>query len=155
MQFDDADIHAITVSVWQAMLDLEVEPCPPPEASAMGILVGCVAIEGAWHGTMTVECPLPLACRVGAIMFGVAPDAATRAHAEDAMSEITNMIGGNLKSLLPEPCQLLFPRVSSDVEGNVGAPGRRIARVGFACGPDVFLVSINEDQASVAADAPQ
>jgi chemotaxis protein CheX len=153
MQFDDADIQAITESVWQAILGLEIAPCPPPDEVTADALIGRVAVVGAWHGTMVVACPLALARRVGAIMFGLEPEVATVEQARDAVSEITNMIGGNLKALLPEPCQLLFPEVSCGSAPLDPAGGHPIARVGFACEAEVFSVAIREDDAAGVHDA--
>jgi chemotaxis protein CheX len=150
MQFDDIDVQAITDNVWQAILGLAIQPAPVSEPAA-GTLVGRVAIVGAWQGTMVVECPEPLARHIGGIMFGLAADEVSPAHARDAMSEITNMIGGNLKALLPEPCQLLFPEVT-DAATVPRLPGDRIARVGFECEAWPFAVSIYEE--AIATDAP-
>ena len=68
-------------------------------------------------------------------MFGSAPDVVTDAEVVDALGELTNMIGGNVKSLLPAPSQLSLPMVSDSVwpttvPGSVaGVPGRVHASV--------------------------
>jgi len=150
MHFDDTDIHAITESVWSAILGLGIQPCPPPEAVGDG-LTGSVDVTGAWHGTMVVRCPISLARHAGAIMFGLEPGTATLEQAQDAMCEITNMIGGNLKALLPEPCQLLFPQIARDPQPTADAAGQLIAEVAFECESDVFLVAIREETSGLAA----
>jgi chemotaxis protein CheX len=155
MEFNEEDIHAITESVWSAILGLAVQPCPPPTESTADSLIGSVDVVGAWHGTMVVRCPTALARHVGAIMFGLEPGTATLEHAQDAMSEITNMIGGNLKALLPEPCQLLFPQITRGTDATTAPAGQLIARAAFECESDVFLVAVHEDEPPLLAASPQ
>ena len=118
-------------------------------------MIGSVGITGAWRGTVVMQCSPALVRHVAGIMFGLAPDTTTLAHVQDAMGEITNMIGGNLKALLPEPCQLSFPQVLAGTEHTAAPAGQRVARGAFACESDVFLVSIHEEEAPTLEAAPQ
>lgn len=149
MQFEDADIQSITENVWGAMLGLAVQSCAPPDVTADG-LVGSIEIVGAWRGSMVMRCPLALARQAGAIMFGIDDGAAEPRHAEAAMSEITNMIGGNLKALLPEPCELRFPIVVPGADASVRTLGTPVAHVAFACAADVFSVTVHEREGAAS-----
>lgn len=146
MEFNDDDIRAITESVWGAVLSLEVVPAPPTAAAdEHDGLIGSVGIRGAWNGTVLVRCPTELARRVAGIMFDVAPAAATAGQVEDAVCEVTNMTGGNVKSLLPEPCRLELPcLLRGDARARLLAKPAA-ARVDFACEATAFVVSIHEE----------
>jgi hypothetical protein len=55
----------------------------------------------------------------------------------DVAGEVANMIGGNLKALLPEPCRLSLPKVTKEapvVEGELTQA--------FSLGADTFEVSV-------------
>lgn len=156
MEFNDDDIRAITESIWSAILALEVIPAPPGLAPAddPDWLIGVVTIRGAWNGTVLVHCPAVLARQAAAVMFDVDPAEATAAQIEDAVCEVTNMTGGNIKSLLPETCWLELPRILRNGDRTSVLAATAAAHVGFECGASPFSVSIHEDHdlaATVAA----
>lgn len=72
----------------------------------------CVQITGTWMGLVTINCPEPLAHKIAEIMFQMAPGTAGQEELQDALGEITNMIGGNIKALMPPPCNLSLPIVA-------------------------------------------
>jgi chemotaxis protein CheX len=59
------------------------------------------------------------------------------AGVRDVAGEVANMIGGNLKALLPEPCRLSLPRVVVD-----SGPGEGALVQAFAVGADTFEVCV-------------
>ena len=147
MEFNDDDIYAITENVWGAVLALAVAPAPPTAATEGDAdwLIGGVDIRGEWNGTILVHCPTALAQRVAGIMFDVDPAAATPGQVEDAVCQVTNMTGGNVKSLLPEPCHLDLPRMLRGDERARLLAMPAATRVGFECGAATFVVSIHPD----------
>jgi CheY-specific phosphatase CheX len=74
-------------------------------------VVGFVEIDGPWRGRVTVSCSEQLATTITAQMFEMDPAETTKAELVDAMGEIANMIGGNVKALLPGPSKLSLPLV--------------------------------------------
>jgi chemotaxis protein CheX len=152
MDFGEDEIRSITESVWTSVLGLEVQSCPEWVAAPdeQGLMTGVVAISGAWGGLVVLQCPLALARRAAAIMFDVEIDAATAEQTRDALGELTNMTGGNLKSLLPEPCDLALPEVTGVTE----VPRGRLAlRVAFECNGEAFAVSVIETASGPAEAA--
>jgi chemotaxis protein CheX len=131
-RFEEA-IHQIVSSVWTSMLGLDVQPIATSDTPRTeGALVGTVRISGAWEGEVRLRCSSGLAHRVAGIMFAIDPTATTTAQAEDALGELANMTGGNLKALLPEPCQLSIPNVAA--AGDSTAVGSRLlSAVSFEC----------------------
>jgi chemotaxis protein CheX len=70
-----------------------------------------VFFAGSWQGAVLLEC-----CRDGALAFAsrlmrINPSAVSDDDARDALGEIVNMIGGNLKSVLPHSVGLSPPSV--------------------------------------------
>ena len=138
----DEDIHGIVENVWLSTLGLGIEPTPPLVATPAGAVMARVDIDGAWDGTVLVRCALPLAREVAAIMFHTEPEGengATPLQVCDAIAEIVNMIGGNLKALLPQPCTLAIPVAGADTAASDGRP---VVAVAFECLGHSFVVDV-------------
>ena len=140
------DLESIAENVWGTTLGIAVSRLPEwagPEAAAT-MLVGAVRIRGAWTGSVVVHCPHELAAAAATIIFSIddgAPPTAT--EMQDALLELTNMIGGNMKALLPEPCELSLPVVSAATEIEEPA-GTKIAELALACDSYPLLVTVYE-----------
>src|SRR5712691_9554787 len=113
MQVVDSDICQVVEGIWSSVLGLEVRRGDEPAKrnGKHGFLTACVQITGLWEGAVTLDCSAALARRTAAIMFGVSPEDASLDEIHDALGELTNMTGGNIKTLLPGPCQLSLPAV--------------------------------------------
>ncbi|MCB1920679.1 MAG: chemotaxis protein CheX [Candidatus Competibacteraceae bacterium] len=101
-------------SIWSSLLELDIQrsddpvtewPCDQP------LLTGRVVVDGDWQGSILLVCPKAIACKAAAAMFGVSPSEVAETDLSDAMGELTHMLSGNLKSLLPTPCRLSQPSV--------------------------------------------
>lgn len=105
------DINALTMQVWESVLCLPLETeAPEPRDDELNV-VGMVNITGNWEGSVLVRCTRPLARSITEAMFGMDPGEASADEIADALGEIANMIGGNVKSLVPGPSQLSLPTV--------------------------------------------
>lgn len=130
MEAQEIPIDEIAMNVWGSMLDICLEPLspaatlPPTSRSASG----CVHISGAWEGSIVVECAWELARQVTEVMLGMAEGAASSDEVHDALGELTNMIGGNVKSLVPFPSQLSLPSVIEGVDFRLRIPGTQCVR---------------------------
>jgi hypothetical protein len=93
------DILTLTQEVWASILDIPIEITQPESLSGMVLVSGAVEIDGPWSGTVTVACSPRLATMITAQMFEVAPAEASHDDIVDAVGEIANMIGGNVKAL--------------------------------------------------------
>jgi len=144
MQQFEAEVCQYTESIWKSILNLDVkktveEYCP---LGGEDILAGCVHISGEWQGVVALDCPLELAKKAASIMFQMNEDEVTSDLVQDALGELTNMTGGNLKSLLPEPCFLSLPAVTMTQHG-LRIPGSElVTSVTFQCWGYKFKVSV-------------
>ncbi len=76
-------------------------------------------------------------------MFDADPGSLSEQEVSDALGELTNMVGGNIKSLVPAPSKLSLPSVSEDVNYTVRVPGAvLLSRVALLCSDAPVLVSV-------------
>lgn len=135
------DINALTMQVWEAVLCLPIEnDVPEPRPSDLHV-VGMVNITGGWEGSVLVRCTRPLARTITETMFGMDPGEATADEIADALGEIANMIGGNVKSLVPGPSQLSLPTVA-DYEHLSFPQSEECASSSFLTENEHMLVSV-------------
>lgn len=146
MAFEN-EINQLTTSIWESMLHLTVEPENAPLPEGQRTIQAVVQITGAWRGAVTLSCGAPLASTAAGIMFGVGDADASTADMQDAVGELANMIGGNVKGLLPEACHLSLPSVVEGSDYTVRVPGSRlVTRVPLRCGKHPLNVSLLESE---------
>jgi len=132
-------------TIWSTMLGLEANLSQTMMAGRLKAttMTGCIYITGAWRGAVKVECSSGLARRVAAIMFGADACDVTSDQINDALGELTNIIGGNIKALLPEPSHLSMPAVTEGTDYLFSVPGSRpMAEMSFTCEGKPFQVTI-------------
>lgn len=94
-------------------------PCQPLETMSSPPLDtrgARVFISGGWEGAVALGCSEALARKVASVMFAKTPQDMTVEEIEDAVGELANIIGGNIKALLPGPSELSLPIQGTDVE---------------------------------------
>jgi hypothetical protein len=117
MVFDAEILQDVTVNVCQAVLGLPLESVAesavPDDLSTT--LMASVRIQGDWHGELRVVCGAPLARLLAGTMFGCHGGDLTAMETTDAVGEIANIIGGNLKGALGLECTLSLPYVRENL----------------------------------------
>lgn len=121
MDLHDDDVIALVTDIWSAMTGIEITPLAALEVGGDSV-TGFVHINGAWQGTVTLQCPAPLAATAAAAMFAMEVDDLTGEEIHDALGELTNMTGGGIKALLPGPSQLSIPTVVQGGQYRVSVP---------------------------------
>lgn len=143
--FLEPEIGQLTGYIWQSTLDLTVEPIDsfPPALAGQPTIDGLINITGDWCGVVVLQLPQALASRVAGIMFKLGTGTPTLDDVYDALGEITNQIGGNLKGLLSGRCHLSLPAVVQGTDYAVRVPGTGVVtRVVFACDDSAFVVTL-------------
>lgn len=102
------DLERIVSDVWRDVLAAEAVGAddPPP-----GELTGTIQITGAFRGAVILSVPRAVAAAAAAAMFAMDPAAVGEAEERDAIGELTNMVGGHVKAMVPGPSQLALPAV--------------------------------------------
>lgn len=73
--------------------------------------VPSIRISGDTEAVVEIETNRHVAQRIATRMFGIGPNQIEEDDLRDALGEVVNMIGGNLKGLLPGECNLSLPKV--------------------------------------------
>ena len=61
----------------------------------------------------------------------------------DALGELTNMVAGNIKALLPESCSISLPTVAQGLSYEINVVGTSaVATVPFTCIDDPLVVTL-------------
>lgn len=145
MQYLEQEIISLTQYIWGATLNLEAiphdEPVPPVPGGRT--LDGVINITGAWAGALVLQVPEHVARRAASVMFEIEEDSATLEDMQDAVGELTNMTGGNVKALLEGHCALSLPAVVEGRDYSIRVPGSQaITRVTFDIDGEPFVVSL-------------
>ena len=144
-----ATLNEIAEKVWSMVLGFHLLPvaCDPARAEARDFMLGRVTISGTWQGSVTLGCSPGLARRAAAAMFGKEPADAEPDEIRDALGELTNMVGGNFKTLLKGECRLSVPNVLDVVPyGQVDpAPNDHLW---FECEGGLVILNVRKREAS-------
>lgn len=140
---DDASIAAIMADVWATILDRELVAVPEGEAASGATLDGVVTISGAWQGAVVLRVSPALGSVVARRMFDLETEDPTQEDVYDALGELTNTTGGNIKGLMPGLCHLSLPTVVEGAGTRVHVPGARIVHeAAFTCDDEPVVVQI-------------
>jgi len=112
-----ADVQAITEQVWSSFLGDE-EPLlqrfdAPSAFPAEQAWSAAVSVHGGWTGSITVELSVAVAQALTHLMLATDDEPIEDADIADAVGELVNMVGGNVKSLMPGPSALTLPVVAA------------------------------------------
>jgi chemotaxis protein CheX len=130
------DVAALVESVYSSMLGIELRALPPDAWTPEPELTGSLEFSGAWHGKLMLGCTRAQAFD-WAVRWTHNPDP-PEDDVRDMVGELANIIGGNLKPLLPKVTRIAFPSVSNgDFDANI-AP----FRLCFEAGGEPFAVSV-------------
>lgn len=145
----DDDIREIAVSIWETLfslpLETEVEMASPDDP----VVTGCISIDGAWNGAVTLQCGERLADVLAGQLFrspSPSPD-----EVRDAIGEITNMLAGNIKALVAEPSRISLPTVVFGGDYALTVRGTKpVSAVPFRCDGSALVVTLLEQAADDA-----
>jgi chemotaxis protein CheX len=110
--FTEDLVTEITSSVWRAFLPESDEIIAIPAAPSDTSLTGSVFISGEWNGLVSLTCSSRAATQAAALMFAAPPDEVSPSDVLDAVGELVNIVGGNIKGMLPPPSGLSLPSVT-------------------------------------------
>jgi chemotaxis protein CheX len=138
------DVHMVVEEVWSSFLGTE-DPLLPGAPGELNVAwSAAVTVSGGWEGMVSVELPAGTAEEVTRRMLGLVDglDEAADEDVADAVGELVNMIGGNVKSLMPGPSALSLPVVAA---GRVARPSDvvEVCRLDASWAGSPLLVSVH------------
>ncbi len=110
------------VELVQAIFDNMLQmPCEPADDQTTDDnttppndrLVGCVQIQGDWAGAVEINTPMDLGRKAAAAMLMVDEADVSMEDIQDTIAELSNMVGGSIKAILPGQSTLSLPSVAS------------------------------------------
>jgi len=138
-----SELAEIVESVFAAMLNLEVGECETPWFPSGDRLTAAVHLAGDWNGAVVLECDRWQACRFAGRFLSSDPPEAVDDVVRDVLSELANMIGGNLKPLLPRGIRLSTPSVLDESDYSLRAGGAEVReRLAFQSAEGLFWIAI-------------
>jgi len=118
------DLSSIADQVWSSYLDPDgVEPLIKAEGghAATG-MVASVSISGGWSGHVVVSCSTSAARQAAAAFLMMDATEVSTDDVADVMGELANIVGGNVKSMLPASSFVSLPQVVDGSESAVRWP---------------------------------
>ena len=142
------DVRAVTDEVWASLLGEDVPlldrlvPAGTPFDS-VAVWSAAVTVSGGWQGIVTVELTAPVAAALTTTMLAL-PEGGDVADADvaDAVGELVNMLGGNVKSLMPGPSALSLPSVAAG-RAAFSSDSQEVARVEATWRDEPVRVSVH------------
>ncbi|MBL9090397.1 MAG: chemotaxis protein CheX [Planctomycetaceae bacterium] len=104
-------LEQIVQGIASTMLDMQMFAADAEHTSSDGDVAATVQIAGEWTGGVLLRLSGDFACAAASAMLQIDSADVTAEDCRDAAGELSNMVGGNLKSLLPGPSFLSLPTV--------------------------------------------
>ena len=143
----EAEISQFVADIWSTFLNKKVSVTDKPfkPEGKNNTLAGCVQIAGEWQGTVTLYAPRELSKKIAAVIYGLDETEVDTKQTQDIIGEITNIIAGNIKSILPVPCSISLPSVAI-TDYDLHHPGSQtLTAVNFTCEGLPFLVAMLQE----------
>lgn len=146
MELNPNDIFQLAATIWEATLGIQIEAVSSqPPSSKRRSTAACIQITGAWNGAILLDTPDSVARRAASAMFNTDASKVQVTDLQDAVAELVNMVGGNVKALLPETCYLSLPAVVEGGDYSTRVPGSQVlTRVFFSSEGESVTISIVE-----------
>jgi len=123
------DLTRITDDVWDSFLETNSLTHQPIScALPVSQITACVHLSGAYTGSVMVQCSEAAAWLIASALFAAPAESLSESEMTDAIGEVANMIGGNVKSLVPGPSTLSLPTVAHGADSRLSVPGVETVR---------------------------
>jgi chemotaxis protein CheX len=138
-------VNQIVEHVFQTMMGMDVKAVEVPFPPAGELITAAISLAGTWKGAVLVECGLNEAFLFTSRMIGIDLPTSLNDDVRDALGELANMVGGNLKSVLPGGVGLSLPTVvwGQDYTMQICRAGKSRRWI-FQCPEATFAVELIE-----------
>jgi chemotaxis protein CheX len=110
---NESDLAEMVEQVWMAYLDPEgLNPLIPTyDENQPSEVHSSVSITGSWTGHIVYASSIVAARKAAAAFLAVEPDEVSQEDLSDVLGELANIVGGNVKAMLPPGAMLSLPQV--------------------------------------------
>lgn len=136
------EIEQIAQTVFATMFEIDLFRLESAATGDSHPLQANVAIAGAWSGCVALSLSSGLIQAAASKMLKCDPSELTSEDQQEVASEIANMIGGNLKSILPAPSVLSIPQIVTAEAGCGHAEGTPTDELNFGATEGFLRVSV-------------
>ena len=122
-----SDLAEMVEQVWVSYLDPEgFSPLiPTGDEKQPSEVHSSVSITGSWTGHLVYASSAVGARRAAAAFLAMEPAEVSPDDLVDVLGELANIVGGNVKAMLPPGCFLSLPQVVLAPEPAIGYPNAR------------------------------
>jgi len=128
-------LRGATQEVFDTMLSMELTEKDVRTLADGNRIVGSVSLAGSVSGTVNIHVSDAFACQITANMLGMDLDEIeSDEEVHDVIGELSNMIGGDLKSRLCDAgftCELSIPSITSGKDFSIESKGWAVKE--FVC----------------------
>ena len=111
---DPATVQSIADEVWPSLVGDGEAFVPVPVAPPAEVVSAWVDIVGPWTGSVVLTCaPATAAALTESVLMTRPPTVVDDEDVADALGELANVLGGNIKSVLPGESRLGLPQVGT------------------------------------------
>ncbi|HIE97595.1 MAG TPA: chemotaxis protein CheX [Fuerstia sp.] len=115
MELDTSTMNQFVSNVFDEMFGLPTEHLASAQFDVnQPRIVACIRISGVVEELIVVEAPVATACLISETMFDADPGTLEAEEIRDAIGEVVNIIGGNVKGMYEGESQLSLPCVSEE-----------------------------------------
>ena len=113
VEVNENDLAEMVEQVWVSYLDPEgVNPLVPTgDAAQPSEVHSSVSISGSWTGHIVYASSLTAGRRAAGAFLAMGPDEVSEEDLSDVLGELANIVGGNVKAMLPPGALLSLPQV--------------------------------------------
>lgn len=142
MSVSSDSLGRVVRTIWATQFGLVLEDAGLQDAEAVLAERDAVAIavqlSGGFTGVLVQRCSRRVSLLAAASAFAVAGNDLEASDLRDALSELAHMTAGNLKSLLPDRCQIALPtKIDHDRRA-----GEIVASAAFTLQGEPLLVTL-------------
>ena len=115
---DEDVVRFIIDQVWESLLRAEALPWFGEEPGEGGVRAQ-ITLTGEWNGVVRLSCDPGTAERIAATMLSVEDDERLATEdVHDAVGEVVNVVGGNVKGALGGATSLGLPQVTAQADAD-------------------------------------
>ena len=111
---DPATVQSIADEVWPSLVGDGEAFVPVPVAPPAEVVSAWVDITGPWTGSVVLTCsPATARALTENVLMSRPPAVVDDVDVADALGELANVLGGNIKSVLPGESRLGLPQIGT------------------------------------------